>query len=285
MRFRVLGPLRVRCDAGWRPVPARQQRVVLAVLLADAGATVSTERLVEAVWADRPPRRAVNTVQAYVMRLRKLLDDRGRRIIATRDPGYELALGRDDLDAAVFERLVGSGRQAMDAGCADAGAARLAQALALWRGPAFCDVPAVASLTGRMTHLEQMRLAAEEDHLAALLALGQHAAAVDRLYRLVEDDPLRERRWALLMRALTGCHRRGEALEVFQRVRRVLQTELGIEPGPQLCELQRTILATHRPRPATMSRAPLRLHPECELPSVLLPDAEAAGRSGAPGRC
>jgi DNA-binding SARP family transcriptional activator len=251
MRFRVLGPLRVRSGAGWVSVPATQQRVVLAVLLAETGTTVSTDRLVDAVWAERPPRRAVNTVQAYVMRLRRLLGDEGRHLLVTRGHGYEVILGRDDLDAAVFERLVSSGRQAVDTGRTDAGATRLAQALELWRGQAFSDVPAVEALAGWVTHLEQVRLTAQEDQLGALLDLGRHETAVDQLYGLVEESPLRERRWALLIRALTGCDRRAEALAVFQRVRQVLRTELGLEPGPQLRELQRTILAED---PVTVAR-------------------------------
>jgi DNA-binding SARP family transcriptional activator len=254
MRFRVLGPLLVWHGSGWVPVPAEQQRVVLAVLLAEAGSAVSTDRLVDAVWADRPPQRAVNTVQAYVMRLRRLLGEDGHCLITTRGRGYELVAGRDDLDATVFERLVSSGRQEIDAGRVETGAARLAQALELWRGRAFADVPTVSSLTCRVTHLEQARLAAQEDHLAALLDLGRHATVVDELHRLVEDSPLRERRWALRMRALAGCGRRAEALEAFQQARRVLQAELGLQPGPQLCELQR---ARSWPRSRHSARSPL----------------------------
>ncbi|HEU4346845.1 MAG TPA: AfsR/SARP family transcriptional regulator [Actinoplanes sp.] len=242
MRFRVLGSLMVRNGAGWVPVPAEQQRVVLAVLLTEGGAVVSTERLVDAVWAERPPRRAVNTVHAYVMRLRQRLGDEERRLIVTRCRGYELLLDRDDLDATIFEHLVSSGRLAMDTGQTKEAATRLSRALALWRGPAFADVPAIPSLTGRTAHLEQERLTAQEDRLVALLDLGRHGAVVDELFRLVEETPLREQRWALLMRALAGRGRRAEALAVFRRASLVLRSELDIAPGPQLRELRRAIL-------------------------------------------
>jgi len=240
----MLGPVRVRNDAGWVSVPAQQQRLVLAVLLVDAGQAVSTERLVDAVWGDRPPRRAVNTVQAYVMRLRRLL---GEGVLATRGRGYELVVRRDDIDAAVFERLVSSGRRELSEGRVETGAARLAKALALWRGPVFADVPASASLTCRTAHLEQVRLAAQEDHLAALLDLDRHPQLVDELHRLVEESPLRERRWVLLMAALQRCGRRAEALDVFRRARQVLREELGLDPGRELRELQRSVLTEDPP--------------------------------------
>src|SRR5262245_21915190 len=106
MRFRTLGPLRVRTDAGWVPVAAHQRRVVLAMLLAEAGHVVSTDRLVDAVWGERPPRSAVKTMHGYVMRLRRLVGDEGGRLICTSGRGYELVLSHGDVDRDEFERLV-----------------------------------------------------------------------------------------------------------------------------------------------------------------------------------
>jgi DNA-binding SARP family transcriptional activator len=240
MRFRILGPVRARCaTAGWVDVPADQQRVVLAVLLAEAGQVVSTDRLVDAVWAGRPPRRAVNTVQVYVMRLRRRIGD---DVVATRGHGYELVAGAGDIDADVFERLVVAGRRELAEGRPESACPKLARAIALWHGEAFADVPPVAALMPRVAHLEQVRLSAEEDHVAAMLALGRHEHVVDDLSRLANLCPLRERRWVLLMRALHRCGRRSEALGVFHRARKVLRDELGIEPSAELQALQRTIL-------------------------------------------
>ncbi|HZM75600.1 MAG TPA: BTAD domain-containing putative transcriptional regulator [Candidatus Limnocylindrales bacterium] len=239
MRFRILGPLRVRTSGGWEPVAAERQRLILAVLLADAGRAVSIESLVDAVWGERPPAGATNTVRVYVMRLRRLL---GEGVLNTRGRGYELLAGPNDIDAGVFQRLASSGRSEVDKGRPQAGAARLAKALALWRGPAFADVPASPSLTSRVAYLEQLHLSAEEDHIAALLDLDRHAEVVDELHRLVEQNPLRERRWALLMRSLHRCGRRAEALDAFHRARDVLLDELGLDPGTELRELQRAIL-------------------------------------------
>jgi DNA-binding SARP family transcriptional activator len=191
MRFRMLGPLLVRTSAGWVPVAAEQQRIVLAALLTEAGRTVSTERLTDAVWGECPPRTAVNTVHAYVMRLRRLL---GEGVLLTRGHGYELAVGESDVDAIVFERRATSGRSALDRGQLEAAQTRLTEALALWRGAVFADVPASPSLTARVSQLEQMRLATEEDRVGVLLDLGRHAQAVTELYRLVDQSPLREGR-------------------------------------------------------------------------------------------
>jgi len=243
MRFRVLGSLLVRNGTGWHEVPAEQQRVVLAVLLSAGGSTVSTERLVDEVWPDRPPRRAVNTVQAYVLRLRRLLGDDEHRLIITRGHGYELVLGQDELDATMFETLASSGRRALDAGQPAQAVNRLSGALGLWRGAMFADVPETPALTGRIARLERTRLAAQDDLLVASLRLGRHEAVADELFRLVEETPLREQRWALLMRALAGCGRRAEALDAFRRASQVLRTELDVAPGRRLCELRREILA------------------------------------------
>ena len=237
------------------PVAAAQQRVVLAVLLADIGRVVSTERLVDAVWADSRPRRAVNTVQAYVMRLRRLLGDDQGALIVTRGRGYELRAASGQLDAVVFERLVVSGRRELDRGRPEAGTAQLGKALALWHGPVLADVPASPALATRAAQLDQVRLAAEEDNARALLELGRLTQVVEELQRLVEESPLREQRWVLLISALDRCGRRAEALEAYQRARRLLREELGLEPGTQLRQLQRTLLAANPLlRPATSAQ-------------------------------
>jgi DNA-binding SARP family transcriptional activator len=242
MRFRILGSLQVHNAAGWVHIRAGQQRVVLAVLLAEAGQQVSTDRLVDALWADKPPRAATNTVAAYVMRLRRLLEDPDGAVLLTRGRGYQLVSRDDDLDAAVFEQLVAAGRRDVEDGRSQTAATTLAQALALWRGPAFADVAPNPLLTTRTTFLEQVRLTAEEDHVAALLGIGRNTEATETSYRLVEHNPLRERRWTLLMQSLHRCGRRAEALDVFHQASTLLREELGLDPGAQLRELQRCIL-------------------------------------------
>ncbi|WP_433509417.1 BTAD domain-containing putative transcriptional regulator [Nonomuraea sp. CA-143628] len=238
----MLGPLQIHTGDGWVRVAAEQQRVVLAVLLIEAGRVVSTDRLVDAVWGERPPRTAANTIAAYVTRLRRLV---GGDVLAGRRRGYELLAGGDgDIDAVVFERGVASGRRELEAGRLESAASGLGRALAVWRTPepVLADVPPARWAEARATQLEQLRLGAVEDHADARLRLGRHAGLVEELDRLVREGPLRERRWALLMTALERCGRRAEALETYQRARHVLRTELGLEPGQRLREVQQAIL-------------------------------------------
>ena len=255
MRVQLLGALRVRSGAGWVPVPAGQPRVVLAVLLAEAGRMVSTDRLVDELWALRPPRTAVKAIQVYVTRLRRMLADSAGCALVTRGRGYELVVDGADVDATVFERLVAAARRWQVDGRPDAVADGLAEALALWRGPALHDVPASPTVTAWAARLEQARLDAAEDRMDALLDAGRPAEAVDELRPLVDAQPLRERLWAQLMLALYRCDRRAEAAQTYQKARRALVGELGLEPGPRLRELQRAILAGE-PLPGPHSAQP-----------------------------
>jgi DNA-binding SARP family transcriptional activator len=242
MRFRILGPLRVRSGGQWVQVAAEQQRVVLAVLLVQAGQVVGTDTLIDALWGERPPRTATNTVQAYVSRLRRLV---GAKVLTTRPRGYELAVGDDDIDAGVFQQQVLRGRRELAAGRPAKAGTALGRALALWDTPqpVLADVPLTPWVEARAVQLEQLRLGAVEDYAEARLQLGQHADLVEELGHLAREHPLRERRWALLMTALERCGHRAEALDAYQRARRVLTEELGLEPGQQLRDLQQEILA------------------------------------------
>lgn len=243
MRFRVLGPLQLWNGHGWSTVPASRQRVLLALLLTEAGRVVTTERLVDELWGAAPPRGAIGTVQVYVGRLRRLLHAGTPGALATRGRGYELLAGDADLDARVFEQLVWSGRQALAAGRPDHAVGYYRDGLRLWHGPAFGDVPATPGVAAEATRLAQRRLAALEESLEARLRIGYPGAVVDELARLVDEQPLRERLRALHMLALYRCGRRAEALQAFRRARQVLVDELGLEPGPELRELQQAILA------------------------------------------
>jgi len=268
MRFQVLGPLRVWDGSMWSMIGASQQRLVLAVLLTEAGRVVSTDRLIDEIWGDQPPRAATTTVQRYVMRLRRLLGSGPVPAILTRDRGYELVIDDGDLDAAVFERLVDAGRRNLAAGELETAVTQLAEGLALWRGAVLADVPAAPTVVAQATRLDEVRLGALEDRLGAQLDLGRHAEIVDELRRLVDEHPLRERLRAQHMLALYRCGRRAEALDAYQRARRVLVDELGLEPGPELASLEQAILAgtdvapTRPPEAASGGRvAPAQLPP------------------------
>ncbi|WP_203900385.1 AfsR/SARP family transcriptional regulator [Virgisporangium aliadipatigenens] len=239
-RLRMLGTLEYRDGDAWAPVPPGQPRTVLAVLMIEAGRTVSADRLVDEIWGERPPRAARNAVQGYVMRLRRLLGD-GYALLS-RDRGYAIDLADDDLDASVFAREVEMARRRLLDGDLRRGAGMLADALALWRGPALCDVPAGPTVTAESARLEEARLVAVEAHLGARLDLGQHAEITTELRRLVDAHPLREELRAKLMLALYRGGRRADALAAYREGRELLDRDLGLEPGPRLTGLELAIL-------------------------------------------
>jgi len=194
----------------------------------------------------------------------------GDSALVTRHRGYELVVEEDDLDANVFERLAESGRRSLADADPEAAVALLSEALALWRGPAMADVPPAPAVTTEASRLEQCRLSALETWLGALLDLGRHEDAVDEAYRLANEHPLRERLWAQAMLALYRCGRRAEALDAYQRARSVLVAELGLEPGPELRDLQQAILAedTRLASPAPIGgTTPVRAVAPAQLPA------------------
>jgi DNA-binding SARP family transcriptional activator/tetratricopeptide (TPR) repeat protein len=250
MRFGVLGPLRI-WDGSWLPVPRPQQRIVLAVLLSEAGRSVPAERLIDEVWGEEPPPAARRTLHGYVSRLRGTLGADGT-LVGWRG-GYELTVANGDVDSDVFGGLVASASQAAADGQPDVAAPQLASALALWRGPALADVPASPTVTASITRLEHARLDAAELWLALLSDLGRYADVAAEAERLIATHPLREPIWAQLMTALHRLGRRGEALDAYRRARDTLVAELGLEPGPRLQQLQAGILGGHPPTPVDAS--------------------------------
>ncbi len=236
MQFRLLGPLEV-VDDGDRVLAlgGRKQRSVLAVLLLHANDVVATERLVDEVWGEAPPATVAKSIHVYVSRMRKELGD-GR--LVTRPPGYALHVEPSELDLACFQALVA---QAADADPATA-AARLREALALWRGPALADLAYEPFAQAHAAQLEELRFSALEQRIDADLAAGQHGQLVGELEALAARHPWRERLHGQLMLALYRSGRQADALEAYQTARTTLVEELGIEPGRALRELHQAIL-------------------------------------------
>jgi DNA-binding SARP family transcriptional activator len=243
MDFRVLGPLQVWTDGAEVPVAGRQ-RALLALLLIAGEQVVSAERLVDELWGERPPPSAANMLQGSVSRLRKVLEGDGSlgRKIVSRVPGYALQVADDQVDARRFEALVRDGERLLAAG--DLGGADVAfgAGLALWRGPAFADVPHSNLVANEAARLEELRLVATELRIEAELGLGRDGSVVPELEALVGEHPYRERLRGELMLALYRVGRQPDALEVYREGRRRLVEELGIEPGPRLQQLERAIL-------------------------------------------
>ncbi|GGU92963.1 SARP family transcriptional regulator [Actinomadura cremea] len=275
MRFGVLGPLAVWTGDGTAlRVPETKVRAVLAALLADPGRTVSADRLIDALWGDRPPRNPAGTLQARVSQLRKVLDGAepgARALVATRPSGYALDVGPDAVDAGRFAALLVRARDTTDP---LARTRLLGEALALWRGPAFADFADAGFVRDAITDLEERRLAALEEHAETRLELGEHAALAAELAGPVAREPLRERLRAAHLRALHRAGRRGEALTGYHDLRERLAEELGVDPSPELAELYQEILDD---RPA----GPVRPRPVVRLP---VPLDELIGRDAAVDR-
>src|SRR5436309_4274744 len=263
-QFGLLGPLSVSSDG--EPIAlGRQKRLaLLAVLLLEANQVVSSDRLIDALWGEDPPETARNTIQVYISQLRKLLPDGA---LETAPPGYRLVIEADSVDLFEFMRLSEKGRTALGAADAAGAADALRAALALWRGAPLADLPWEPFAQAEIVRLEELRLAALEDRIEADLALGRHGQLVGELERLVAEQPFRERLRAQLMLALYRSGRQADALAVYQRARRTLVDELGIEPSESLRQLERAILA-HDPalnapqaRPGLPRRAPIPATP------------------------
>jgi len=243
IEFRVLGPLQVVTGGRALPLGGLKQRGVLALLLLDRNRVVPRDRLIDALWGERPPASAANSVQVYVSKLRRLLDDEsGGAGLVTEAPGYSLHVPAGVLDAEEFEQLLGEGKAALAAGsCADAETI-LASALAIWRGPALADLAGEAYAQSEAARLEGLRLEALESRFQAMLSIGRQTEAVAELRALVGLHPLDERLRAQLMRALYRSGRQADALETYRALRRLLDEELGLEPGRELRELEQAIL-------------------------------------------
>ncbi|MGW2113683.1 AfsR/SARP family transcriptional regulator, partial [Streptomyces sp. NPDC001948] len=217
----------------WKSAGGPKVRILLAVLLAAAGRTISIDRLVEELWSpgSHPQRDQRNLVQQYVMRLRRQLGDLDRTVLVTKAPGYRLVFDPARLDACRFEALHAEGQALFASGAYEKSFTVLGSALELWRGPAMEDVPVSPTVRTEAERLEEARLAAAELRIDASHRIGGHIATLAELRALRDGNPLREGLWEKEMTALVESGRRAEALDVYQRARRVFQDELGQSQG------------------------------------------------------
>ncbi|HEX2297191.1 MAG TPA: AfsR/SARP family transcriptional regulator [Pseudonocardiaceae bacterium] len=290
MKFAILGSLVVRVDQRHIELSSAKERLVLAALLVNAGDVVSTDRLIEVLWGGQPPETAANTVQTYISRLRRVLEP-GRParakggVLCTHGHGYRLALAPEAIDSVRFERLARQGREALP-GDPELAAETLRRGLALWRGEPLADFSFEPFAQAEITRLSELRIAALEDRVEADLALGRHAALCGELSQAVHEQPLRERLWSQLIRALYRSGRQADALAAYARLREQLTEQLGIDPSPELVRLHEALLNQHgeleyRPperqliRPVIPLPTPSPAVPE-PVPGQLLPAAHAA---------
>ena len=235
LQFRLLGPLEVRSEGAPVQLGGPKQRALLALLLVDAGRAVSTDRLIDALWGEDPPRTAPTSLQNFVSQLRKQL---GPDLLVTKPPGYLLRIDPLQLDVNRARGLLDDARMALPGERAE----KLREALELWRGPPLEEFGFEVFAQGEIARLEELRLTLLEERIDADIEAGQPGEIVGELEALVGEHPLRERFREQLMLALYRSGRQAEALDAFQEGRRVLVEELGIEPSPRLQQLHGAIL-------------------------------------------
>jgi len=251
MRFGILGPLQAVGDDGRElALGGRMPRAVLALLLLRANEVVSSDQLVEELWAGAPPASGAKGLHVHVSRLRRALaaghtDPGGERLV-TAVGGYVLRVGPEELDVQRCERLIGEGRSLLAAGRPDQALAALRGAVELWRGEVLADFQYDAFAQGEIARLGELRAAVLEERIAVEMLLGREAQVLGELERLVRDYPYRERLRGQRMLALYRTGRQAEALAAYRAARSALVDELGIEPSVELRQLHEAILAQDR---------------------------------------
>ena len=274
MQIGLLGLLEVRVDGAAVDVAGSRLRRLLTRLALDAGRPVSSAALVDAVWGEHPLGDQANALQSLVSRLRRSLGD--AQAVQPSAAGYRLAANPADIDVHRFERLAAEGAAALRRGDPAAAQPVLRDALALWRGPALADCADAPFAVAPIARLDDLRLAATADRLAADLALGRAPAVVAELEALTLEHPLDERFTALLIKALRAAGRAPDALAAYQRLRDVLVDELGVDPSPELQELHLAVLRGERPPPSAPAGSSRRTNLRATLTSFVGRDEEAA---------
>ena len=235
--FGVLGDMYARVDDRVVPIGHARQQCVLAVLLVNADRAVATDELVDRVWGDGAPQRARETLQTYLSRLRRAFGPTAGAVLTRRPNGYRLAVDPLTVDLFRFRKLTGQAR-------ADAGphaCARFDEALAWWRGAAFATLDN-AWLNGLRETLHHERFTVELDRNDAALLAGRDTGYLARMCAAIPAHPLDERLAGQVMLALYRSGRQSEALEQFQRIRRLLVDQVGADPGAELRALHKRIL-------------------------------------------
>lgn len=242
VNVRILGSLEVSTNGRRIDFGGARRRALFAILVLERNRVVSNDRLVDAIWGERPPATATKAVQNLVVQVRKALNSTVGVALETEPPGYVLRIADEAVDAHRFELLVSEGTRLVESDPASAND-QLGAALDLWTGDALADFAYESFAQREIARLEELRLTAVEERIDARLALGHAAELVPELDVLTEWHPERERLHGQLMLALYRSGRQSEALDVYRELRERLHDQLGLEPGPPLRHLQQAILA------------------------------------------
>lgn len=259
MEVGILGALEV-IDAG-RPIPVRRprERALLTMLAFETGRSVPKDRLIDGLWGEEPPATAAKTLQTYIHHLRGILPE---GVIVTEPPGYRLAVDETAVDVHRFRALIHDATAVVESQPASA-VSILREALSLWRGAAAADAIDAGWLRPQLARLEDERTRATVQVLELEVEAGRHEAVLADIRAAVEEWPLREDLWALYMLSLYRSGRQAEALRAFADARRRLGEELGIEPGPQLRDLEDRILSQE---PSLLPDSAPMLEPAAKTP-------------------
>jgi predicted ATPase/DNA-binding SARP family transcriptional activator len=263
----MLGPFQLLLDSTPVRLGPRPRALLLALVLR-RGTTATTEWLIETVWSGAPPRSARSVLHVYVSQLRRVLPP-GR--LVTEQAGYTLRIEDVELDAAQLASFFVEGQRALVEGNVRLAEARFSAALDLWRGEAIADLEDAPFARDEASRLNELRLACLEGRLDADLRLGRHDEVTAELEQLVGEHPLRERLRCMLMIALYRSGRQADALACYRSGRALLVSELGLEPGRELRETERQILA-HDPTLASPPAVTTKLR-------VPVPHTRTIGRS------
>lgn len=257
MEYLALGGLRVRSSLGFIDLGGARQRRLLAALIVHRETGASTDRLVEAVLGEGSVQRPEATLRTYVARLRRALDDGSGTTVLRTDTGYRLAIADEQLDIARFERLARHGRRLLGVGDPAGASETLRRARELWRGRPYDEFAEQPWAAAEVLRLEQTLATVLEALADAEMLCGRSCEVVPALREHVASDPFRETLTSRLMLALYRSGRPVEALEVFAEYRRRAADELGIDPGPELVELHRRMLARDPALEAPASALPV----------------------------
>jgi DNA-binding SARP family transcriptional activator len=257
LQFNILGAMEMVNGNRVCTPSAPKVRAVLALLLLRANRIVTRDALFEELWRESPPQSATTTTQTYIYQLRKLFEQEGLTaegggdLLVTRAPGYLLRIRPEQVNSNVFLRLCTEGRELLDQDRPADAAQTLRAALSLWTGPVLADVTAGPVVESHINHLVEMRVRALELRIRAETQLGRHRELVPELRGLVSAYPLNEWFHARLIDCLHHGGRRAEALQAYHQLAEILSEELGLDPTPELQQLQADVLNGHRTTMAT----------------------------------
>ncbi|MHC4428982.1 MAG: BTAD domain-containing putative transcriptional regulator, partial [Planctomycetota bacterium] len=239
--LRLLGEVSAVVDGDLRRLPGQRQRAVLAYLSLRASRTVGWDQLSDALWGERHPKTARNSIQRFVSDIRRALGPHADRLETVPD-GYRLLAAPEEIDVHRARSTIAEGRAAMSAGDPGEAVQQFGRALALWRGRALGGLGDADFATGEISQLEEVRLSTVEDVIEAELALGRHREIAGTVESFAHENRTRERAWLLLMLARYRCDRQADAVAAYHELREHLEKELGIEPSPAVEELHLQIL-------------------------------------------